>query len=111
MSSLVHDLVMGTDDYGFPVLENGSLVGIVTLEDVRTVPRGEWDTTNVRQIMTPSDRLVTVTPGEDGGAALDKLAQNDFRQLPVVNGNRLVGLLRRRDIVKWLQVHGERFGD
>jgi CBS domain-containing protein len=103
--------VMSTDDSGFPVLEDGSLVGIVTLEDVRTVPRGEWDTTNVRQIMTPSDRLVTVMPGEDGGAALDKLMQNDFRQLPVLNGNGLVGLFRRRDIVKWLQVHAKLFGD
>jgi Zn-dependent protease/predicted transcriptional regulator len=111
VSSLVHDRVMSTDDSGFPVLEDGSLVGIVTLEDVRTVPRGEWDTTNVRQIMTPSDRLVTVMPGEDGGAALDKLMQNDFRQLPVLNGNGLVGLFRRRDIVKWLQVHAKLFGD
>jgi Zn-dependent protease/predicted transcriptional regulator len=110
VSSLVHDHVMGTDDYGFPVLENDALVGIVTLEDVRTVPRGEWDTTNVRQIMTPSDRLVTVMPAEDGASALDKLAQDDFRQLPVVNGSGLVGLLRRRDIVKWLQMHGELFG-
>lgn len=107
VSSLVHDHVLGTDDYGFPVVEGDSLIGIVTLEDVRSVPRGEWDLTSVRQIMTPSDRLVTVTPGEDGGAALDKLGQNDFRQLPVLNGSGLVGLLRRRDIVKWLQTHGE----
>jgi predicted transcriptional regulator len=111
VSSLVHDHVMGTDDYGFPVVEGNSLIGIVTLEDVRSVPRAEWDTTDVRQIMTPSDRLVTVTPGEDGAAALDKLAHNEFRQLPVLNGNGLVGLLRRRDIVKWLQMHGKLFRD
>ena len=111
VSSLVHDHVMGTDDYGFPVVEDDSLVGVVTLEDVRPVPRGEWDSVSVRQIMTPLDRLVTVRPEEDGGTALNKLAQNDYRQLPVMNGSRLVGLLRRRDIVKWLQMHGELFGN
>jgi len=110
VSTLVHDYVMGTDDYGFPVVEDGSLVGIVTLEDVRSVPRGDWDLTRVRQIMTPLDRLVTARPEEDGGTALNKLAQNDYRQLPVVNESGLVGLLRRRDIFRWLQMHGEQFG-
>jgi Zn-dependent protease/predicted transcriptional regulator len=110
VNTLVHDYVMGTDDYGFPVVEGDSLIGIVTLEDVRSVPREEWNLTRVRQIMTPLDRLVTVRPEEDGGTALNKLAQDDYRQLPVVNGSRLVGLLRRRDIVKWLHMHGELFG-
>ena len=109
VSSLVHDHVMGTDDYGFPVMDGDRLAGIVTLEDVRKVARDKWEDTIVREIMTPTDRIVTVAPDEDGAEALDRLAQRDVRQVPVTHGGRLVGLLRRRDIIKWLQLHSESF--
>jgi len=110
VSDLVHDHVMGTDDHGFPVLDGGRLVGMVTLEDIRKVARDNWDRAVVREIMTPTEQLVSVSPGDDVAEALDKLTQNDVRQLPVVRGGELVGLLRRRDIIKWLQLHSELSG-
>jgi predicted transcriptional regulator len=109
VSSLVHDHVMGTDDYGFPVLDGDRLAGIVTLEDVRKVARQNWDTVTVREIMTPFDQLVTAAPDEDLADAMDRLTQRDVRQLPVLRGTELVGLLRRQDIMKWLQLHAELF--
>jgi len=109
VSSLVHDHVMGTDEAGFPVMDGDRLVGIVTIDNVRAIPRDEWETTTVRDIMTPFDKLITVSPNDDGAVALDRLTQNDVRQLPVVSGSSLVGLLRRRDIMQWLQAHAERF--
>jgi Zn-dependent protease/CBS domain-containing protein len=107
ISSLVHDHVMRTDDHCFPVMEQDRLVGLVTLEDVRGVSRDAWDTTPVGQIMTPTDQLVTVRPDEDAAKALDKLMGRDVRQLPVLRSGKLGGLLRRRDIVKWLQLESE----
>jgi Zn-dependent protease/predicted transcriptional regulator len=104
ISSLVHDHVMGTDDHAFPVVDNGQLVGIVTLEDIRTVKRDAWDMQNVRQIMTPADKLTVAAPDEDAADALDKLATLDVHQLPVVSNGKLVGLLRQRDILKWLHL-------
>lgn len=109
LSSLVHDHVMGTDEAGFPVVEGDQLVGIVTIDDVRAIRREDWETTTVRDVMTPFEKLVTVAPNDDGAVALDRLTQNDVRQLPVVNGRLLVGLLRRRDVIRWLQAHAERF--
>jgi CBS domain-containing protein len=57
--------------------------------------------------MTPSEKLVTATETEDATSAWNKLLQQDVRQLPVLRGTELVGLLRRRDIVKWLQLHSK----
>jgi Zn-dependent protease/CBS domain-containing protein len=107
ISTLVHDHVMKTDDHAFPVLEDSRLAGIVTLEDVRKVPRNAWETTTVREIMTPAEQLVVMSPGEDAAEALIKLRQRDVRQLPVVRNGEVIGCLRRRDIVKWLQLHSE----
>jgi Zn-dependent protease/predicted transcriptional regulator len=107
ISTLVHDHVMKTDDHAFPVLEGGQLVGIVTLEDVRGVSRDAWDNTRVREIMTSAEQLVVVSPNEDAAEALNKLRQRNVRQLPVLSDGELVGCLRRRDFVKWLQIHSE----
>lgn len=106
ISSLVHDYVMGTDDHAFPVLENGRLLGLVTLEDVRGLSRNQWDTTLVRDIMTPAEELLTLSQDDWADEALNKLRERDVRQLPVLHNGELAGLLRRRDIVKWLQLQG-----
>jgi Zn-dependent protease/CBS domain-containing protein len=107
VARLVHEHIMGTDDQAFPVLEDGRLIGLVTLEDVRKITRDAWDTTSVHDIMTPADKLVVAAPEEDAAQALGKLTGLDVRQLPVVSDEKLVGLLRRRDIIKWLQLHAQ----
>ena len=107
VSDFVYDHLVGTDERAFPVMEGSQLVGLVCLEDVRKTSRETWDTKLVRDIMTPWERLATVAPGEDAATALNRLASNDVRQVPVVDEGRLVGMLRRRDIVRWLQLHSE----
>ncbi|MBC7337539.1 MAG: CBS domain-containing protein [Clostridia bacterium] len=107
LESFVHDYVMRTDDYGFPVVDGEELRGIITLDDVRAVPRQDWATKSVGEVMTPRERLITADPEECASEALDKLTRHDIRQLPVVQEGRLVGLVRRRDIVRWLRLHSE----
>jgi predicted transcriptional regulator len=107
IANLVYDRVMGTDDQAFPVMDDGRLLGIVTLDDVRKVQRDAWDNTTVREIMTPADKLVVVTLDDDAAQALSKLQQHDVRQLPVMQDGELKGLLRRRDIMRWLQMESD----
>jgi Zn-dependent protease/CBS domain-containing protein len=107
INQLVDDFLLGTDEHAFPVLEGEELVGLVCLEDVRQVPRAEWDNTQVGQIMTPASDLSVVAPREDAVEALRKLSTKDVRQVPVVQNGRLVGMLRRRDILRWLQLNFE----
>jgi CBS domain-containing protein len=45
-----------------------------------------------------------VAPSEEASVALRALAGRDVDQVPVVEDGRLVGLLRRRDILRWLQL-------
>ena len=80
------------------------MLGLVCLEDIRKVPREAWEHTTVGEIMTDTSHLDVVNPTEDAGDALEKLTRRDVRQAPVVENGRLVGLLRRRDILKWLEL-------
>ena len=105
VSRMVQDCIVGSDDYGFPVVnEAGDLVGMVTLQDVRGVPRREWEGTLVGQIMTPTEDLIVVHSNEDASDALNQLLQRDIRQIPVMEDGSMVGLVRRRDIIRWLQL-------
>lgn len=107
VESLVHDHIMKTDDYGFPVMEGSRVVGLVTLDDVRSVDKDAWGGTTVGDIMTPADQLASVAPDEDASEALSMLQNRDVRQLPVMRNGTLAGVLRRRDIVKYLQLQSD----
>ena len=56
------------------------------------------------EIMTPASELVTLRPDEDASRALDELASQDVREVPVLSDGHLEGLVRRRDIVRWLRL-------
>jgi len=108
VNELVHDYIMKTDDHAFPVVEGDQqLVGVVTLEDVRAVPQNQWESKTIDEIMTPGEELVCVNPDDDASEAFDKLSRRDVRQLPVTEKDQLVGVLRRSDVVKWLQFQSE----
>lgn len=102
---LVDEHLLRSDERAFPVVEDGVLLGIVCLEDVRKTPRGEWPTTRVREVMTPTGKLAVVTPRDDASEALAKLSERDVRQIPVVQDGHVVGILRRRDVLRWLSLH------
>jgi Zn-dependent protease/CBS domain-containing protein len=105
---LVDNHIMKLDDHAFPVVEDGQLVGLVTLNDVRSIEQEAWDSRQVRDIMTTSENLVTTLPDEDAADAMTKLMKHDVRQLPVIQNDHTVsGILRRSDVIKWLQLHAE----
>jgi Zn-dependent protease/CBS domain-containing protein len=99
--------IMNKDDHAFPVVKDNKLIGIVTLQDMRSIPRDTWNQRRVREIMTPRENLIVIDPWMDSADALGNLTRRDVRQLPVVQEARLVGLFRRRDIIRWLQLHAD----
>lgn len=103
VQELADDHLMASDQRAFPVEADGRFLGLVCFEDVRRLPRARWATTTVEELMTPTAELVTLPPSADAQTALDQLARQDVEQIPILEpGGRLLGLVRRRDLVKWL---------
>lgn len=89
------------------VADGRDVVGLVAMNDIRTTSKGEGESKPVGEIMTPVSDLEYVTPDQDVAEAFDHLQRRDLRHIPVVLNNQVVGVLRRRDIVRWLQFHSE----
>ena len=105
VSELVeHWMLQGEEERAFPVMEGDHLEGIVTLEDVRRTPRERWNDLRVVDIMTPERDLEVVEEGTAAGEALGKLLRGNLEQLPVVEKGRLEGLVRRADILRWVEL-------
>ena len=94
--------VMAGKDVGpIPVVDGERLVGLLTDRDivVRVVAEGrDPRSTTVGEVAT-SD-LTTVSPDEDLDRALKLLAERQVRRLPVVEGERLVGIVAQADIAR-----------
>ena len=82
-----------------PVVDNGRLVGVITVSDI-TRTGGPSDQVTAADVMTP--RPVTVTPDSPVSEALERMAGLGVGSLPVVaadDSRRLVGLFRREEAV------------
>jgi len=83
---------------GFPVIEGGKVVGIVTGRDLRFETRYD---VQVREIMTPRERLITVPDGTTLVAAKALLNKHKLERLLVINEAwELKGLITVKDIMK-----------
>lgn len=104
VSRLVDDYLMNTDQHCFPVETRGQLVGLVCFEDVKRHPKREWESTPIARIMTPRERLTSVQANENAASALERLSTRGVNQLPVLDGDQLLGLVQREDLLKYLSL-------
>ena len=83
---------------GFPVVDNGRVVGIVTNRDLRFETRMDAP---VREIMTPQERLITVPEGTSLAVAKELMHRHKLERVLVVNDAfELRGLFTVKDITK-----------
>jgi len=83
---------------GMPVVDDGSLKGIVTSRDFRYADDMDAD---VASIMTPLDKLVTVSEGTSQDEVKKLMYENRIEKILVLDeSNHLSGLVTMKDIEK-----------
>lgn len=103
LKSFVEDHLLRSAQSAWPVVESERAVGLITFEDVRTTDEARRDTQTVGDAMRPiEERLSPDTVGQD---ALRILARSERDPLPVMEGDRVVGLVHQSDVGRWLALH------
>ncbi len=86
------------------VADDGRLVGMVTLGDIKEVPAEARDRTQIGTVMGGRQGLITAQPKDTLADAVEKLTGHDLEQIPVLDGDRFVGMLTRADVMRQLQL-------
>jgi len=99
LDQFVHDYLLKYDYTAFPVAENDNLVGIVTVAEVRDIPRERWHDTTVRDVAKPPEEERVVDENDDAFEALMHMAEGNVRRLLVMHDSKLKGMVTQDSIV------------
>ncbi len=99
------------DEYFLPhglssafVMQTDFLAGLITLAEIRHVPREQWSQTPVGLAAIPIDRLHVLSPQQKLSEVLSRLDSHESGQLPVVQDGNLLGVLNRDTIMRSLAI-------
>lgn len=83
------------------VCDGGKLVGLITSEDLVKrviIPNKDPNKLTAKDVMTKD--LITISPDEELVEAMNTMIENGIQRLPVLDGDKLVGILTDGDILR-----------
>jgi Zn-dependent protease/CBS domain-containing protein len=98
----VIDLMYSSKHLGFPVRDRDRVVGMVTLADVHKIPLPDRDAMQVRDIMTRG--VISLPPSAPVIDALRIMSGSNIGRIPIMDGDVLVGIVSRTDILKVIEL-------
>ena len=107
VDELVRDYVYKHQFTNFPVFNRDEFLGMVSLDEVKQVPKELWAFKQVRDIMTPVEHVPSLKPTDDATEALAKMVSDDLGRMPVIEDGHLVGIVSRRDIMNLFKIKSD----
>jgi Zn-dependent protease/predicted transcriptional regulator len=94
------------------VVTEDRLVGMMNVQALNSVPRGEWDSNSVQAVMIPRERISWAAPEEPLLRLLERLLAADINQMPVVSVSgeddaQVIGMVTRDSILRVMQTRAE----
>lgn len=105
---LVDQVVVPSGRRCFPVVEEGQLMGLVTLHQIQRVPRERWPGTRAAEIMVGRPDLLTVRVDDELATVFEGMATEGLKQFPVLDGDRLAGMVTRESLLTFVQLRSAR---
>ncbi|ARV59420.1 site-2 protease family protein [Nostocales cyanobacterium HT-58-2] len=103
LQDLVDEYFLHRRYKAFPVIQNDRPVGIISLNQVRKIPRDEWTHRSVGETMTPAQKGVIVFPEETMLEILQKMEESGEKRVLVARNGVLEGIITANDVASWLQ--------
>jgi Zn-dependent protease len=107
VEELVRDYIYKYQFTNFPVFNREEFLGMVSLAEVKSVPKELWAFKQVRDIMIPADAVPFLGPDDDATDALSRMVTEDRGRMLVVEEGRLVGIVSRRDILNLFKIKSD----
>lgn len=107
VQQLITDYFLIQPHGGYPVTQDGQILGLVTLQNVRAIPNDARITETARQVMLPSNPTTTIKPTVSALDAMHKMARQRLGELLVTDNGHLLGIITRGDLMRSIQMRQE----
>lgn len=107
VQQLVSDYFLVHRHGGYPVVKDGQIQGIITLQCVRSIPKEKREITTVREAMVPCERTLMVRPTLSALNALHTMARENVGRVLAVEEGRLLGIVTRGDLMRTIRTKQE----
>jgi Zn-dependent protease len=103
LQRLVDEHILSGGQRCFFVNRGKETIGLITLHRIQEVPRADWATTTVVQVMIGLEELKRTAPDAGLWSALQQMDRDGVNQLPVTKDNHFLGMLSREDVISFLR--------
>ena len=107
VQAFIDDYVYRHHHRWFPVVDDGTVVGSVTMQQAASMDRALWPAVPIRQIMRHLSPEDAVGPGTDAFATLMQMRRTGQSRLMVLHHGRLFGMVSSRDLLDILSIEQE----
>lgn len=85
----------------FPVVEDSQLLGCISINDIKQIPREEWGRKEVRELMLPVSANNSISADTQTTTLLSTMVRPDTpSRFMVVDNDRLVGMIALKDLLE-----------
>lgn len=110
LDKLVDDYFMKYRYGRFPIVENtaqNKLIGIVSIHDIKTIPKEEWVSTKAADIVKPVETNEIIDSDAELSEALRKMIKFNLSHLVIISDKQIRGMITKSDILQFIQIYSE----
>jgi CBS domain-containing protein len=97
---LVQGCVLVTGQRNFVIVDDAKLHGIVTMRDIRAIPKKRWESTCVGEIMTPAIEFKVADSNQSAASLLEQMDESGTSLMPVLENEKVIGIVVRDSLVR-----------
>jgi CBS domain-containing protein len=80
---------------------------MVTLQQIKKVPRTRWAITSVQDIMTSASKLKVAHADQDVLSILQEMSGEYANHIPVIEAGKVIGVINREDLIRLLRTRAD----
>jgi Zn-dependent protease/predicted transcriptional regulator len=97
--------------YGiFPVvdnLENKKLIGFISIHDIKSIPREEWNSTRGSDIVEEVKEKEIIDGDAEANEAIKQMSKFNLNHLFILSDKKLKGMITKSDIMQFIKLYTE----
>lgn len=104
LKSLIDDYFLKYRYSSYPVTDGESVIGLISIKNVKDVPGDRWGNTRANEAMMPIGDSLVAKPEEEAVLVLNRMLKEGVSKVVVVKEGRLLGLLTLQDIMRLFKI-------